>query len=567
MKIGIWSDSVNFPSVPLMKISAYHKGLGDEVSFIEDGGSYDKAYISKIFNLPLLHKIPNSPPAFYADEISKGGTGFAIELRDGREFFNKDKHCNLPDEMERMYPDYELYPQFSEAYGFLTRGCCNNCGFCIVTPKEGNCSKVVAELNDFWRGQSSIKLLDPNILACKDREHLLEQLIETKAYIDFTQGLDARFMTDDVAKMLFRMRVKAIHFAFDYMKNEQAIIKGLQCFNRSYEKSKWNVKCYVLTNYDTTNAEDWYRVCKIRENGIMPDIRIYQKGTQNHFLTDLQRWCNNPRLFKSTEFSEYIPRADGKKCAELYPEILGKGEFFMATKAAEAAPKTDATNLNVYQKLIHARLIFQQRGVKKTGKNPSLEFMYFELEDIVPVATEIFNEIGLIGICSFSETEATLTIFNCDKPEESIVFSSPMRFMESNRGTNPVQALGASHTYLRRYLYMNALDVCEKDEIEPTITGDDEPPKSAKSGKKKPATAEERKEIKEELTGADEPANELQVNGLKAALSALLDKDPDQEEFVQSVAVKTNAFTEITKSQCEALIEGINNMLAQYGEG
>lgn len=332
MKIGIWSDSVNFPNLPLMKLSAYHKSLGDEVSFIQEGGHYDKVYLSKVFNLPLVKKIPQNPPLFYADEIDKGGTGYSIQIEDGKEVFHKELHKDLPPEIENLYPDYELYPQFSEAYGFLTRGCCNNCSFCIVCPKEGNCSRRVSELQDFWRGQKQIKLLDPNILACRDREELLKQLIESRAQIDFTQGLDARFINDEIVKMLLQMRVKAIHFAFDFMKNEQAIIRGFQCFNRTYTRSKWNVKCYILTNYDTTHEEDWYRVCKVRENGLIPDIRIYRKGTQDQFLTDLQRWCNNFRLFWSTEFADYVPRVDGKTCGELYPEILRKKKFLWLRK-------------------------------------------------------------------------------------------------------------------------------------------------------------------------------------------------------------------------------------------
>ena len=329
MKIGLWSDSVNFPSLVLMKLSAYHKSLGDEVAFIEEGGHYDKAYLSKIFNLPLLKRIPQAPPSFYADEIEKGGTGYAIQIENGKEVFHKELHKNLPDEIERLRPDYALYPQFSEAYGFLTRGCCNNCSFCIVTPKEGTCCRKVADLQDFWTGQKMIKLLDPNILACRDRESLLKQLIDSKARIDFTQGLDARFLTEEIVKALLVMKVKAIHFAFDFMKNERAIIKGFECFNRHYTRSKWNVKCYILTNYDTTHEEDWYRVCKVRENDIIPDIRIYQKGTQDQFLTDLQRWCNAPWLFRSTEFADYIPRADGKTCGELYPETLKRKDYFI----------------------------------------------------------------------------------------------------------------------------------------------------------------------------------------------------------------------------------------------
>lgn len=322
-KIGLWSDSVNFPSLPLMKLSTWHKQRGDTVEMLQGGANYDRVYISKIFNLPLINKIPKEPTDYTATEVFRGGTGYAIKVENGREVFHPELHENLPEEIERQYPDYSLYPEFSDiAYGFLTRGCCNNCGFCIVCPKEGRQSVQVAELTDFWQGQKVIKLLDPNLFACKDRIKLLRQLCNCGAYIDFTQGVDARFVDDEVAELLASMKIKEVHFAFDFMKNEAAILRGLECFRNHWRKSYNNVDCYILTNYDTTFEQDWYRVRKVKELGIHPDVRIYQKGTHDRFLTDLSRWANNRRLYKSTTFENYIPRKDGKSCKELYPDIL-----------------------------------------------------------------------------------------------------------------------------------------------------------------------------------------------------------------------------------------------------
>lgn len=569
MKIGLWSDSMNFPSLPLMKLSAYHKSLGDEVAFIEEGGHYDKAYLSKIFNLPLLKRIPQAPPPFYADEIEKGGTGYAIQIENGKEVFHKELHINLPDEIERLCPDYTLYPQFSEAYGFLTRGCCNNCSFCIVTPKEGICSRKVADLQDFWTGQKMIKLLDPNILACRDRESLLKQLIDSKARIDFTQGLDARFLTEEIVKMLLVMKVKAIHFAFDFMKNERAIIKGFECFNRYYTRSKWNVKCYILTNYDTTHEEDWYRVCKVRENDMIPDIRIYQKGTQDQFLTDLQRWCNAPWLFRSTEFADYIPRADGKTCGELYPEILKRKEFFtMATKKpTEQTAPVETAGMNVWSKLLAVRNEFYAAGAKKTGKNLHAEFMYFELKDIVPVAAPIFAKYGLLLLPTFVDGNAVADVVNIEKPDEHIYFTIPLQFIAepAKFRMNEVQGVGAAVTYYRRYLYMIVLDLVEDDGFDKDSGKDEEDETPAPAPAKKPATTEERKEIKKSLTNADGEADDLQKSALKAALKKLKEIDPSKEEFIQKIAIKTEKFTKIKKSACEQLILTVNEMIENYG--
>lgn len=319
MKIGLYDvDSHNFPNLPLMKISAWHKKQGDEVEFINFFNHYDKVYVSKVFGdeYSLM-----DDTVINADEIIYGGTGFAITVENGKEVYHKNKDKDLPYEIEHIYPDYSLYPKLTKntAYGFLTRGCCNNCDFCIVSKKEGMCSHKVADLSEFWRGQKEIKLLDANILACKDRKELLQQLIDSKAYIDFTQGLDARFITPEIAELIKQCKVKMYHFAFDFMKNEKAIIKGLKTFVKIVNPPKEKCYVYVLTNYNTTFAEDMKRIELIRECGLDPDIRIYRKPTAPQITKDLQRWCNNRIIYRSQpDFLKYIPRSDGKTIKEIY---------------------------------------------------------------------------------------------------------------------------------------------------------------------------------------------------------------------------------------------------------
>jgi len=156
MKIGLIDvDGHNFPNLPLMKISAFHKSFGDDVEWFFPLNQYDRVYISKVFDFT-----PDYEMCIQADEIIKGGTGYGLE--------NK-----LPYEIENIYPDYELYGIKNIAYGFLTRGCPRGCKFCIVGQKEGLKSIQVAELGQFWRGQREIKLLDPNLLACENSINLL----------------------------------------------------------------------------------------------------------------------------------------------------------------------------------------------------------------------------------------------------------------------------------------------------------------------------------------------------------------------------------------------------------
>lgn len=317
-------DGHNFPNLPLMKLSAWHKQQGDTVEWYEPlfhsmGEPFDKVYMSKVFSEEYT---PDYPYYVNAKEVIKGGTGYCISVVDGKEVFDETKNFELPYEVEHAYPDYDLYPQHTKntAYGFLTRGCCNNCSFCIVSQKEGRCSHKVSDLSEFWRGQRNIKLLDPNLLACKEHMELLQQLAESGAKVDFTQGLDARFINERNVEILKQINISMLHFAFDFMKNESRIIKGLKIAKEALEISERNAIVYMLTNYDTTIEQDLYRIDKIKEIGFQPDVRIYRKDalSDRHILRDMQRWCNNRFLYHSCDFMDYVPRSDGKKIREIY---------------------------------------------------------------------------------------------------------------------------------------------------------------------------------------------------------------------------------------------------------
>ncbi|MBO8161366.1 MAG: radical SAM protein [Thermosipho sp. (in: Bacteria)] len=292
MKIGLIDvDSHNFPNLALMKISAYHKSKGDHVEWINPLlGEYDIVYQSKIFDFT-----PDFNTCIKADKIIKGGTAYGLD--------NK-----LPDEIENMYPDYELYGIKDVAYGFLTRGCPRKCDFCIVSKKEGNKSIKVADLKQFWNSQREIKLLDPNLLACKDRLELLDQLIESKAWIDFTQGLDIRLMTDEVIDKIKQIKIKMIHFAWDREKDSDIIIKNLINFKKKTGIEMRKTRVYVLTNFDTDFEFDLYRIYKLKELNYDPYVMIYNKQNAHKKYKRLQRWVNNKFIFRSCErFEDYKP--------------------------------------------------------------------------------------------------------------------------------------------------------------------------------------------------------------------------------------------------------------------
>ncbi|NJJ35299.1 radical SAM protein [Clostridioides difficile] len=287
MKIGLIDvDSHNFPNLALMKISAYHKKLGDKVEFVNFFKEYDKVYKTKVFTFS-----EDDYTVINAKEVIHGGTGYSLQ----------DK---LPSQIEFMYPDYDLYDIKNVAYGYLTRGCPRGCEFCIVQEKEGSKSYKVADLNQFWRGQKEIKLLDPNILACSKWEELLKQLIDSKAWVDFTQGLDIRLMTEKKAEMINRIKIKRIHFAWDsYEFNTYDKLKEFRS-KLNFKKQKLGV--YVLTNFNTTFEQDLERVYKLKELDYDPYIMIFEKWKCHHEYRRLQRWVNNKIIFRSVDkFEDY----------------------------------------------------------------------------------------------------------------------------------------------------------------------------------------------------------------------------------------------------------------------
>ena len=219
----------------------------------------------------------------------------------------------------------------------------------------------------------------------------------------------------------------------------------------------------------------------------------------------------------------------------------------------------NATPKNVYQKLLEARAKFLKAGVGKSGKNMSLAYKYFELDDIVPLATQIFEEVGLVTLVNFSNDLASLEVVNTENGDDRVCFIAPLVVAEGNKAVTPVQAMGATITYYRRYLYMMALDIVESDSIEP-LTGDNPPPAPKPT---MPVTPEKRQEVTKNLTAPEGNATELQIKGLKTALTKLREADPSKEDFIAQVALQTNGLTEISKADCEKLVQAITAMLEE----
>ena len=295
MKIGLIDvDGHNFPNLALMKLSAWHKAQGDEVEWWQGFTQYDVVYMSKVFDETYS---PDIPEPTNANKIVKGGTGYGLK--------NK-----LPDEVEHIYPDYSIYPEYTKdtAYGFLTRGCIRNCPPCIVPAKEGRCTVKVADLSEWWNGQKNIVLMDANILACPDHLDLIQQLIDSHAVVDLNQGLDARLLTEQNISLLGGIKIKEIHFAWDYMKYSESVLRGLKLYAEHAKRRPHGnfATVYCLVNYDTTMEQNLYRIYTLRDMGYSPYVMVYDKPNAPQEIKRLQRWCNNKIIFNSCpRFEDY----------------------------------------------------------------------------------------------------------------------------------------------------------------------------------------------------------------------------------------------------------------------
>ena len=208
--------------------------------------------------------------------------------------------------------------------------------------------------------------------------------------------------------------------------------------------------------------------------------------------------------------------------------------------------------MNIYEKLIKARAEFLEAGVQKSGKNYGIGYKYFELKDIVPVATKIFEKLGMVAVTSYFPDSAEMVLYNTEMPDEKIVFYSPLKYAPVTKGSNEIQSLGSTQTYLRRYLYMTALDIIEDDTVDSgvEITPVMEEPQPTM-----------RAEIKKELTNVDGKADSLQINAITIACQKYLEitnKSEEAKAFVAKVVADTNNLADVTKAKAEEIIKELN---------
>ena len=283
MKIGLMDvDGHRFPNLALMKIANYHKLHGNTVEWVNQQEQYDKVYQSKVFTFT-----PDVSTVFQTGELIKGGTGYKM--------YN-DLFC---DDTE---PDYSIYPQYEHAYGFLTRGCIRHCPWCIVPKKEGQI-RAYRDIETVLQNRKTVILMDNNVLASEHGLQQLEKIADLKCKVDFNQGLDSRLVTDEIAKLLSKIKwIRFIRFACDTIPAVEPLLKAIEKLNR-YGVKNYRIFVYILVK-DVADANER---CKILKRlGVNPFAQTYRDFENNVLPTNEQKrfawYVNQKAVFKATEW-------------------------------------------------------------------------------------------------------------------------------------------------------------------------------------------------------------------------------------------------------------------------
>lgn len=308
MNIGLLAVDSNFPNLALMKISCWHKLQGDMVDWYNPFDQYDIVYMSKIFSFTPDYDqwIVNT------NHIRKGGTGYDI-------------YSTLPKEMEFVKPDYSIYPSIDKktAYGFITRGCPNKCKWCVVPRKEGNIRPYMDVDDVAVDGRTNLILMDNNILACDYGLEQIQKIIDRKYRVDFNQAIDARLVTDEIAKMLANVRwLNQIRFGCDTLKQVKECEEAMKKID-SYRKSPASYLMYAMINDDFIESfsriDYWKEFERVRV--VAQPFRDIDNPRQviPQWQKDLARWSMRRELYSTCEFQDFEPRK-GFKCSEYFKQ-------------------------------------------------------------------------------------------------------------------------------------------------------------------------------------------------------------------------------------------------------
>lgn len=296
MKVSLVDvDGHHFPNLALMKLSSWHKTQGDLVDWYSPLFSHpERIYASKVFTYTpdFMDYAPDDP------EPWRGGTGY-------------DPLVTLPDEVEATFPNYSLYPAFTAALGFLTRGCIRECPWCVVPRKEGHI-RIAGDVEQISAGRKEVVLLDNNFLAAPP-EFVDEQLGKAHRLnlrLDFNQALDARLVNEQNAPPLAAVKwSKYIRFACDTAAMLPVVAHAVELLRTYGYRREFFI--YVLAREVTETHERILKLTAIDQK-IVPFCQPYRDFVSREEppreLRDLTRWCNFQAIRKTVPFSDYKNR-------------------------------------------------------------------------------------------------------------------------------------------------------------------------------------------------------------------------------------------------------------------
>lgn len=289
------------PNLALMKLSAYHKSIGDAVGF--KISEPDIIYASIIFKRNK-HALDGLKFVHPKAEIIIGGSGYDVTVK-------------LPEYIDELMPDYSLYPEHKNSLGFSTRGCNRNCYFCIVTQKEG-LFKIQQHPSEWHNLEyDTIVFLDNNILYDKQWFFEVTQwCIDNELAVEFNQGFDIRLVDESVAKRINEIKLyKTIKFAWDNICDEQLILDEIELLKDagfSDSKLRNSVQIYVYVDSDDEFDGGLYRCNKLKSMNCNPFVMYNIDNNRTQRIKDLQRWANNKFIFWSSDFKDYSKAHNGE---------------------------------------------------------------------------------------------------------------------------------------------------------------------------------------------------------------------------------------------------------------
>lgn len=306
MNVALLAVDSNYPNLALMKISAYHKSQGDTVEWYNPFDTYDRLYMAKVFSFTPDYGFVI---ANVRCEVVRGGTGYDIR-------------SSLPGDMDRLQPDYSLYPAVDSrtSYGFLTRGCPNRCRWCVVPQKEGGIRPYM-DIDDITLhgARPYAVLMDNNVLACDYGLSQLEKIAERRYHVDFNQGLDARLVTEDIARLLARVKwIKRIRFGCDTPAQIAECERAISLIRQYGYKGDFFLYCILIEFAESYHRLNYWRKYKY----VLPHAQPYRSLDNTHqripqWQKDMAHWADRKELYRSCDFKDFSPRK-GFLCREYF---------------------------------------------------------------------------------------------------------------------------------------------------------------------------------------------------------------------------------------------------------